>query len=547
MKKIGKISSVLAAVSSLGLLLAGCGATQGTAAAGNVLTIYTSSTRMDLDPAKSQGLPITSNGYIFRRLTAWKTSKDGTTTVVPDLATTTGTPSDGGKTWTYTLKENLHFDNGQPITSKDVKYGIERSFADSLTGGLSYHKALLTGADQYHGPFSGQELDSIQTPDDKTIVFHLDVPFGDWPWIASLAAFTPVPNGNGPAQGYGMKPVSSGPYKVESNVAGKEAVFVRNDQWKQDTDEVRVQGPEKIIWKMSQDPSVAAQTILNGSADGSTSFLADEVPPAQIAQASANPAMKKLLVTSGDGALIYLAINTQRVRDVRVRQAINYAVDKIAYQSASGGPIAGGIASTLITKGIDGYEPYDLYPTSSNRGDVEKAKQLIAQTGSPAPTLKLIATSAQAEKASSVQSSLQRAGFTVEIQTLDRDVYRDAISNNKGDYDLTFSSWQPDFPSPFANIQPLFDSSQIGNGNSNYGRYANLEVDAMIRKASETVDKEAATAIWREVDKRIMQDAPIVPLLYSHNTFVHGSNVEDFTIGQFPAYPNYLAVKIRHS
>lgn len=544
--KIGKkIISLAAAVSSIGLLLAGCGA--GQAASANVLTIYTSQTRMDLDPAKSQGLPITTNGFIFRRLTAWKISQDGKTTVVPDLATTTGTPSDGGKTWTYTLKDGIRFDNGKTITSKDIKYGIERSFADSLTGGLSYHKALLVGADKYHGPFDGKELDSIQIPNDKTIVFHLSVPFGDWPWIVSLASFTPVPYGNGPAQGYGVKPVASGPYKVESNVAGKQAVFIRNNEWNKSTDSVREQGPEKIIWKMGQDPSVAAQTILNGSSDGSTSFLADEVPPAQIAQASANPTMSKLLVTSGDGALSYLAINTEHVRDVRVRQAINYAVDKVAYQSASGGPIAGGIASTLITKGIDGFEPYDLYATASNRGDIQKAKQLIAETGKPAPTLKLIATSTQAQQASSIQSSLQKAGFKVNIQTLDKDVYRDAISSNKGDYDLTFGSWQPDFPSPFANIQPLFDSSQIGGGNANYSRYANTQVDAMIRKASQTVNPKQAAMLWRQVDKRIMQDAPIVPLLYSHNTFVHGSDVEHFSIGQFPAYPNYLAVRIRHS
>ncbi len=92
---------------------------------------------------------------------------------VPDLATDTGKASDGGKTWTYTLKDGLKFADGTAITSKDIKYGVERSFAPELSGGLGYHKSLLVGGDDYKGPYDGKELASIETPDDQTIVFHL--------------------------------------------------------------------------------------------------------------------------------------------------------------------------------------------------------------------------------------------------------------------------------------------------------------------------------------------------------------------------------------
>ena len=350
------------------LALSGCGASNdnaatgsasGTTVKGGTLNVLLSSTEMDLDPAKSQGLPTTTNGNIFRRLTAWKITDKGETKVVPDLATDTGKSSDDGKTWTYTLKDGLKFSDGTPITSKDVKYGLERSFADSLTGGLSYHKTLLEGAQDYHGPFDGQELSSIETPNDKTIIFHLNAPFGDWPWVVSLAAFTPVPDGKGPASGYGKLPVASGPYKVESNEAGKEAVFVRNTYWDKKTDPVRTAGPDKIVFKMGQDTSVAAQSIMQGTGEGKNSFLSGFVPAAQLAQAQANPNYKKLLTTSGDGALEYLAINTQHVKNAKIRQALQYAVDKKAYQTASGGEIAGNFATTLITPGIEGREDYD--------------------------------------------------------------------------------------------------------------------------------------------------------------------------------------------
>ncbi|TPF85832.1 ABC transporter substrate-binding protein [Bifidobacterium sp. UTCIF-37] len=547
------VRAAIAGVCAAVLALSGCGASnntangtangQSTGTTGGTLNILLSSTEMDLDPAKSQGLPITTNGNIFRRLTAWKITQGGETKVVPDLATTTGEPSDDGKTWTYTLKDGIKFDDGTPITSKDIKYGLERSFADPLTGGLSYHKTLLVGAQDYHGPFDGKHLDSIETPDDKTIVFHLNAPFGDWPWVASLAAFTPVPEGKGPASGYGKTPVASGPYKVESNEAGKQAVYVRNKYWDKKTDPVRTAGPDKIVFKMSQDTSVAAQSIMQGTGEGKNSFLSGFVPPAQLAQAQANPAYQKLLATSGDGALEYLAINTKRVTDLKVRQAIEYAVDKKAYQTASGGEIAGNFATTLITPGIAGREKYDLYKADST-GDVDKAKQLLKEAGQTSPKLKLIATSDQAETASSIQTSLKRAGITVDIQTLNDDVFSDAETNNEGDYDLVIGGWQPDFPSPYANISPLFDSSQIGNGNYNLARYSNPEVDALIKKATETIDQSEAGKIWAETDKKIMADAPVVPLIYSKNTFIHGSNVTNFVIGNFPAYPDYNQVTL---
>ncbi|MDN6668159.1 MAG: ABC transporter substrate-binding protein, partial [Brevibacterium sp.] len=93
--------------------------------------------------------------------------------------------------------------------------------------------------------------------------------------------------------------------------------------------------------------------------------------------------------------------------------------------------------------------------------------------------------------------------------------------------------------------QPLFDSSQIGNGNYNISRYSNDEVDALIKKATETVKPEEAQKIWAEADKRIMDDAPIVPLTYNKNSFLYGSAVENFVVGDFPAYPVYFKASLK--
>lgn len=509
---------------------------------GGTLTILTSGSNMDFDPAKSQSLPITSSSFIYRRLTTWKIQPNGKTSVIPDLATDTGTTTDGGKTWKYTLKKGLKFENGETITSKNIKYGLERSFADSLIGGTSYHKTLLKDADTYHGPFEGKSLYSIETPDDSTIIFHLTTPFADWPWVTSMAAFVPIPTNAGPTA-KDVAHVASGPYRVEKYEAGKQLVMVRNKYWDKKTDPMRTAGPDKIFWKLGSEASVAAQSIIHNSKDTKNAFLSSFVPPSQLAQAQASPSARKLLVTSKDGALEYLAINTQRVTDLNLRKAIYYAVDKQSYRTAKGGAIAGNFANDLITPGIQARASYDLYHVGP-RGDVNKSKEYLKKSGKESVKLTLLATPDQAAIASSIQNALKRAGIKVTIKTLDDEVYTDATTGNSGDYDLALSSWQPDFPSPYANINPLFHSSQIGNGNYNLARYKNEQVDNDIIKATQTIDEKAAAKLWQKVDKEIMKDAPIVPLIYSHNTFIHGENVENFFIGSFPAYPNYSLVSL---
>jgi peptide/nickel transport system substrate-binding protein len=107
------------------------------------------------------------------------------------------------------------------------------------------------------------------------------------------------------------------------------------------------------------------------------------------------------------------------------------------------------------------------------------------------------------------------------------------------DFDLVLSSWQPDFPSANANIQPLFQSTEIGNGGVNESRYNNPEVDRLITEAQSTVDPVEAGKKWAELDKKILADSPVVPLIYTRNSFLHGSKVGGVEIGKFPAYVDY--------
>jgi peptide/nickel transport system substrate-binding protein len=549
---------VAATAAAVTLGLAACNANPTTAATstapaaatqeGGTLHILTSQTSINWDPATSQNLAITTLGLVERRLTTWDAQSGQPSKVVPDLATDTGTPSDDGKTWTYHLKQGLKFEDGTPITAKDVKYSVERSFAPELSGGLSYHKSLLVGGDTYTGPYQGKELASIETPDDSTIVFHLKTAFGDWPWIVSMPAFGAVPQAEDDVAGYTAKPVATGPYKVASTEQGASVTLVRNDQWDRSTDDVRTAGPDSVVFELGQEQTVSAKRLIADSGADKDAFGASFVPPAQLAQVAKDPSAKDRLVTSGAGALAYLAINTQAkgLTDVKGRQALQYAVDKQAFLVASGGATGGEIATTLITPGIAGRQDYDLYHADAS-GDVAKARQLLSDAGWQNRELRLAVDSDATNPAQgqAIQQGLARVGIKVTIVSQPDDVWTQTVTQGDGSkYDLALSSWQPDFPSANGNIQPLFDSSQIGQGGFNLSRYSEPAVDTLIAQATAETDADEAGRVWAQADQRIMQDAPVVPLIFTKNSFLHGSNVENFFIPAFPAYPNYLKVSL---
>jgi peptide/nickel transport system substrate-binding protein len=541
---------IAAVATAAALALAGCSSSgtsnDASGGKGGTLTILTDAPSVHLDPATSQNLAITTLGLIARRLTTWDVEPGKTAKVVPDLATNTGVSSDDGKTWTYHLKKGIEFQDGTPITAQDIKWGIERSFAPTLTGGLSYHKSLLIGGASYKGPFDGKSLDSIETPNSSTIVFHLDASYGDWPWIVSMPAFTPVPEGKGTTTSYDTDPVASGPYQVQSDQQGSQITLVRNKHWSARTDSVRTAGPDKIVFKEGQDDSTTTQTLISDAGDAKNSFDAVYLGAAELNQVRANPDAQSRVVTSKAGPINYLAMNTSKgsLANLDVRKALEYAVNKKSYRLAAGGAIAGTYASTLITPGIAGRKDYDLYKAPAT-GDVAKAKSLLAQANAKNLDLTLLTPNDDSSlaEAQALQQGIERTGIKVTLKPEDEDsFYTDATTGD--DYDLVLFGWQPDFPSANGNIQPLYASSQIGNGGYNVSHYSNAAVDQLIDQATGTVNTSDAQKLWAEADKKIMADAPVVPLTYAKQSFLHGSNVKDFQIASFPAYPNYLKVTL---
>jgi peptide/nickel transport system substrate-binding protein len=341
-----------------------------------------------LDPARiynSGGGAVTS--LIFRTLTTrHRVPGEAGDQVVPDLATDIGEPSDDAKTWTYHLKDGLKFEDGTPITSKDIKWGIERAFAPELPGGIPYLRDWLVGGEDYKGPYKGKELDSIQTPDDKTIVFKLRKPEGDFPYVATATQFAPVPKAKDDGTGYEKHPVSSGPYKVQSHEQDKSLVLVRNPYWSRAVDDQRLACPDRIEGTYGLNAAVINQRLSSSAGKDANAITTDtDLSPAELARITNDPNLKKRAVKGEFGETDYIAFNpkVKPFDDIRVREAIAYAVSRQSVVNAAGGSSLAKAATTFLPdQAAFGYQPYDYFPAGPG-GNPAKAKELLAQAGHP--------------------------------------------------------------------------------------------------------------------------------------------------------------------
>lgn len=541
--------AVVAVLAALGLTACGSSSTsagngQGAAVKGGTIYDLDNSDIDNLDPARSYNLATSTIHLLVRSLTTWKVQAGShQITVVPDIATTTGDSSNGGRTWTYHLKSGIKYADGTAISSQDIKFGVERSFSSILSGGPNYASQWLIGGTAYHGPAHGKQLSSITTPDSKTIVFHLNRPIGDFPYLTSFAQFSPVPTSAGVNLTYGNKPMSTGPYKVSSFQHGKQLVLVRNDQWSQSTDPVRTARPDKWVFQLNLEDTIINQRLLTSRGiDADAIGLHTQLDGPTLVKASQQASSRQRITSANNGSLTYLAMNTTspKLKALSVRQAIEYAVNKKAVQAGAGGPsIAGKIATTLIAPGISGYQNYNAYPAGDS-GNPAKAKQLL---GGKKLSLDLAVENTQTNQAEAIRQSLSQVGITVTVQPYTPTTYYNLVGQTKKEPDLVLASWTPDWPSASTMLPPLFDGRQIYPTN-NYN-LSQLNVPAINRAmdtAAGETDEQTAAAMWHKIDVSLMKHAPVVPLVYQKSTFIFGKNVTGTVLPQYPGYYDVLTM-----
>jgi peptide/nickel transport system substrate-binding protein len=480
--------------------------------------------------------------------------------LVPDLATSLGTPSDDAKTWTYHLRPGLKYEDGSTITSADVKYAVERSLDKTVfPDGPTYFNDFLVGAANYspYNDKSGKGLASIQTPDANTIVFHLNQSFSDFDYFAMLPSTMPVPKAKDTGSKYKQHVISSGPYMFTTNNAGKNFVLKRNPNWSAATDPIRKALPDEIDVSLNVNSDDIDNRLLAGDLDVAVTGLG--LGSAAQGKVLANPAQKTYADATTLARTWYTSINgnVAPFNNIHCREAVEYAANRVSLQTAWGGPIAGGdIATGLMPPVIPGQKTFNLYDAGSgNTGNVAAAKQQLQQCGQPNGFSTSLSYRVERPKekaaAESLQQSLATVGIKLTLKPYTQDNYFALYAGKpsfaqSNDLGLMQNGWGADWPDGFGFLSQIVDSRTIrATGGSTNLSVRDPSIDAMIDKALTTTDQTAREGIWDSIDQQTMKDAYVLPNVWAHSLLYRPKNLTNVFVTDGYQMYDYTALGVK--
>jgi len=474
------------------------------------------------------------------------------TTLVPDLAETLGKPSADAKTWTYKLKKGIKFEDGTPVTSKDVKYGVERAL-DKVTfpNGPTYMNDFLD-LQGYTSPYKDSDpnklgLKAVETPDDQTIIFHLKKAFSGFDYFAMLPVTIPVPPAKDTGAKYKQHVISTGPYKFETNNPGKNFTLVRNTNWDPATDPNRKALPDRIEVAVNVNADDIDNRMIAGDLD--VDIAGSGVQPAAQGRILGDANLKAHSDNAQVARLWYTSINPDvaPLDNLHCRKAIEYGTDHTAYQNAYGGPVGGDIATGLLPPLIPGQEDFDLYGALDKKsGDVDKAKEELKACNQPNGFSTNISYRAERPKekatAEGLQQSLAKVGIKTTLKPYPAGDYfklyagKPAFAKKVG-LGLMINGWGADWPDGYGFLQQITDSRTIREA-GNYNLSVKIPaVDALIDKAVLETDTGKREKIWAAIDKTVMENAVILPGVWARGLLYRPPNLTNvFVMNGFQMY-----------
>jgi peptide/nickel transport system substrate-binding protein len=546
----------------------GTGAASAGAQKGGTIYILTQAEQWNrLDPQRAYtGEDLAFfGGTIFRSLVSYKFSEDPAegTSLVPDMATDLGTPNEDATSWSFTIRDGVTWQTGDPVTCEDIKYGVSRTFAnDVISEGPTYAVAYLDipaeddpdsdFLSKYHGPYTGegQDLyDKAVTCDGNTITFNLSGPHPDFNYTTTLG-FSPVPEAADTGESYdtGTAPVSSGPYKIEEYTTGNGGKFIltRNENWDPASDEYRPAYPDRWEVHFGIDPKVIDQRIMQSSGADETALQYGNVQPENLSvvfadNETANPEFEGRAVSGFDPYSRYYWINVNKVPNVKIRQAMAVALDREAIRLNIGGEFAGAFADGVIKPNIGqdyaetGFWTDFFGQPIPDTGDPELAKSLIEESGEPAPSLvfNFPNTPVNQQTAAIVIDSLGKAGITVTPAPIEPGQYYSVVFDPEQSGDFGTGGWGADWPNASTVIPPLF--TQIGGWD--LSQLDDPAFNDKIAEAQAELDRAKQATMWQDLNKEAIENVYVIPTFFGLSQTIAGTKVGP--IYRWPAYGSW--------
>jgi peptide/nickel transport system substrate-binding protein len=507
---------------------------------GTVTVLTNTGLTTTIDPAEAYYLDTMSVGtqLLTRALTQYKydpTKKQ--MVLVPDLATDLGKHNDDYTKWTFTIRDGVEFENGDPVTAKDIAWGMQRCMdaATFPTGPCQYYSNVyFRGGSTYKGPYTApnQKFDAIKVNGNKLTIF-MDKPFPDMPYWGAFAANGPVPRGKAsdPAT-YKKHPWATGPYMIKTYNQSKELVLVRNPNWDATTDPARTQYPDEYDFKLQQPSEKIDQILLADSGDGQTTLTYDNLLAPDYQQMKDKAPDR--LTLGGQPCTFYWGPDNRKITDKRIREALSWAYP---YKNAilAGGDIPGVTAvpaTNLMPPGIPGRSAYNVTGRGPFQTDPAKAKELLKEANATGYEIKFLFRSDDAisvKVKDALVRALDQAGFkatpvptTIANYTTDR-------GDTSSEINVRSASWCSDWPSGSTWLPTVYADTNPDKTHSlgaNYSAFSSKEVQQKINQI-QLLPLDQQPAAWNDLDKEVMTKYfPLFPTYYGGVVMAHGSRIK---------------------
>jgi peptide/nickel transport system substrate-binding protein len=485
---------------------------------------------------------------------------DDASTNEPTLAESDPDVAEDGCTVTVKIKPGLKFSPpvNREITSKDVKYGIERGFFNSVNNGYAgAYYGDIKGAKV--GVKPGTTISGITTPDDQTIKFDLKpkeqgkCSGGVLAGALSMLLSAPVPEEYAKkfdaekVSTYGEHQVASGPYMIENDASGKAIGYeagrqihlVRNPNWKQGQDPRPAYLDEVQINEGNDDSTVMARKVLEGE-----SMINGDTPPPPAALRTALTSQKDQvqLVPGGSGRWIALNMTVEPFNDLNVRRAISAGADRDALRLTRGGAAIGDIATHYLPPGMAGFEEagglkgpgfdFQSNPKSDMNLAAEYFKKAGYASGKYEGDKEFLMVSDNVEPGSKTaqvaKEQFEQLGFKVRLrQVTHESMYTKFCNVPKADVAICPNvGWLKDFADPQTYLDPTFNGENIlPANNSNWSQLNDKALNEEMDKAKLLIDPAERAKAWAEIDKKITGLAPAINWVWDKSENIESSNV----------------------
>jgi YVTN family beta-propeller protein len=519
----------VAATAAAGSVFVAVGASP-TSHRGGTLTIAGSDVQ-SVDPARAYAsaawatVILTSDGLTtFKRIGGIEGTQ-----VVPDLATDLPTPTDGGRTYTFRLRRGIRYSNGRVVRPEDFRRALER---DIVANQVNYYNGVI-GARACAARPNRCDLSRGVVSEDRawTVTFHLRAPDPDFLYKLALPFASAVPVTT-PDKDLGRHPPpATGPYRVAKYKPGRWLKLVRNPHFRVWSQAAQPDGyPDAIVWKLGNAPVAQARSVEAGTAD--VAFDSPGFSPGLISELETRYASQLRLNPIPRTTYMFLNTRVPPFDDVRVRRALNYAVDRTIVVRALGGPDLAQPTCQFLPPGFPGYRPYCPYtvrpgpPEMWIGPDLARARRLVEESGTRGASVTVWIPSdrrlgSRVREGAFAVPLLKQLGYRARVKHLGGEHMGGDYYATAGDSRLKaqagVQSWGADYPAPWNFFFLLSCRSFVpGTGrNPNFSEFCDPRIDRQIARARalQATDPALASSLWTSIDHKVVDQAPVVPLV----------------------------------